>query len=82
MVALGQIISLQDSNQSKEIQRRVQLGWAAFGRLRNAPKMWERNALSKKCHNMRTNTLLYDKEERKSESRSSLLILDWNEDNL
>ena len=30
---LGQIISLQDSNQSKEIQRRIQLGWAAFGRL-------------------------------------------------
>lgn len=29
---LGQITSLQDSNQAKEIQRRIQLGWAAFGR--------------------------------------------------
>lgn len=31
-VYLGQTVNLSDNNQSKEITRRIQLGWAAFGK--------------------------------------------------
>ena len=34
-VYLGQIVQLGRSNFEKEVNRRIQLGWAAFGKLRN-----------------------------------------------